>query len=73
MDSIECRRCVVEGHGGQKRVLTWIRKEQGRVGARPSQRTIYPQKGGELMEIYILEVEVLEEKLAPIGGSSGGN
>lgn len=48
-------------------------KKRGRVGARPSQHTLYPEKGGELMEIYILEVEVLEEKLAPIGGSSGGN
>lgn len=48
-------------------------KKPGRVGARPSQHTLYPEKGGELMEIYTLEVEVLEDKLAPIGGSSGGN
>jgi hypothetical protein len=48
-------------------------KKPGRVGARPCQHTLYPEKGGELMEIYILEVEVLEEKLAPIGGSAGGN
>lgn len=30
------------------------------------------EKGGELMEIYTLEVEVLEDKLAPIGISVGG-
>lgn len=30
------------------------------------------EKGGELMEDYTLEVEVLEDKLAPIGISVGG-
>ncbi|HUU44842.1 MAG TPA: hypothetical protein VM118_03835 [Acidobacteriota bacterium] len=31
-----------------------------------------PEKGGELMEVYTLEVEVLEDKLAPIGIRIGG-
>jgi len=32
---------------------------------------MYPEKGGELMEIYTLEVELLEEKIAPLGSRVG--
>jgi len=65
---------AVCGHGGpiEKFVLEKKREQAGLVPG-PFQHTLYAQKGGELMEIYILEVEVLEAKLAPIGGSSGGN
>jgi hypothetical protein len=38
----------------------------------PISCTAFPEKGGELMEVYTLEVEVLEDKLAPIGISMGG-
>jgi len=47
-------------------------KKAGRGGARPSQPPFNPEKGGELMEIYTLEVELLEEIIAPIGSSVGG-
>jgi len=30
-----------------------------------------PEKGGELMDIYTLEVELLEEKIAPLGARVG--
>ena len=43
-----------------------------RVGVPVQSITCYPEKGGVLMEIYTLEVEVLEDKLAPIGVSVGG-
>lgn len=47
-------------------------KEMGRGGTRPSQLPFYLEKGGELMEIYTLEVELLEEIIAPIGSQVGG-
>jgi hypothetical protein len=51
---------------------TTTAKKAGRGGARPSQPLFNPEKGGELMEIYTLEVELLEEIIAPIGSSVGG-
>ncbi|GAB4326837.1 MAG: hypothetical protein Kow0074_21730 [Candidatus Zixiibacteriota bacterium] len=43
----------------------------GRCGDRPNQPPVF-EKGGELMEIYTLEVELLEEKIAPLGARVGG-
>ena len=63
----------MSGDGGLDEGFDAETKRTGRVGARPSQHTLYPEKGGELMEVYTLEVEILEDKLAPIGGSAGGN
>ena len=51
--------------------------ESGKMEFRPgwcpvTSTTGVPEKGGELMEVYTLEVEVLEDKLAPIGIRIGG-
>jgi hypothetical protein len=47
-----------------------VRKRAGAVPG--SVNHLSMEKGGELMEIYTLEIEVLEDKLAPIGVRVGG-
>ena len=66
---------AVDGHGGPNEGFESGDLEKNRAGKVPGpvNTPITRTKGGELVEIYILEVEVLEAKLAPIGGSSGGN
>ena len=50
---------------------TGIDKKTGRGGTRPNQPPFNPEKGGELMENYTLEVELLEEMIAPLGARVG--
>jgi len=64
---------MINGQEGRAWHDSIDRKKQGPGWCPAQSTTIYPEKGGELMEIYTLEVEVLEEKLAPIGISVGGN
>ena len=47
------------------------KKKRAEVVLGPVNRLMYPEKGGELMEIYTLEVELLEEKIAPLGSRVG--